>query len=151
MAAAVLITCCSAHAGDPGRHADSCDFLAGSYTVVGKELDSERTYLGRVVLRRQGECLQVERWIGGEWLQGTATIEHALGSDAADVLRVRFVREGKHYEITYLWRSDLDNYARLSGYLYQPGIRTETPGMEVLFIDRLQSAHPRPSSRTRAR
>ena len=41
----------------------------------------------------------------------------------------------QEYEITYLWRSDLDNYARLSGYLYQPGEKTDSPGMEALFRD----------------
>jgi hypothetical protein len=51
------------------------------------------------------------------------------------VLRVRFVRAGQEYEIPYLWRSDLDNYARLSGYLDQPGKQTDSPGMEALFVD----------------
>ena len=75
------------------------------------------------------------RTIQGEIVKGEGKIEHALGSDETNVLRVRFVRAGQENEITYLWQSDLDNYARLSGKLYQPGKQTNSPGMEALFID----------------
>ena len=134
----ILAASTAVRASDPQTHADRCGFLAGTYTVVGKELYSNQTYLGRVILRRSGECLLVERLINGERVNGEGRIAHALGTDEADVLRVRFLRRGKQYEITYLWQSDLDNYARISGYVYHPGIQTGTPGMEVLFIDREQ-------------
>ncbi len=35
----------------------------------------------------------------------------------------------------YLWRNDLDNYARISGYVYQLGKKILKPGLEALFID----------------
>jgi hypothetical protein len=38
------------------------------------------------------------------------------------------------YEGTYLWQSDADNFARLTGYVYRSGHSTESPGMEALFI-----------------
>ena len=110
-------------------------FLAGHYIVIGKELDSEKTYYGKVVLSYEKGCLTVARDIQGEMVKGEGKIEQALGPDDADVLRVRFVRAGIKYEITYIWRGDLDNYARLSGYVYQPGKPSDTPGMEALFID----------------
>ncbi|MGD9949815.1 MAG: hypothetical protein AB7U29_15245 [Desulfobulbus sp.] len=135
LAVATMASAKPAIATDPRTHPDLCGFLAGTYIVVGKKVDSGQTYFGRVILRQNKEGLQVERIIGGKRLRGEGRIEHALGSDAADVLRVRFVHQGEKYEITYLWRSDLDNYARLSGYVYKPGIQTDTPGLEVLFID----------------
>jgi hypothetical protein len=110
-------------------------YLAGHYIVFGKELNSDKTYHGKVVFSYENGLLIVTREIEGKILKGEGRIEHALGPDEADVLRVRFVRAGQEYEITYLWRSDLDNYARLSGYLYQPGKQTDSPGMEALFVD----------------
>ncbi|MDD2462412.1 MAG: hypothetical protein PHI97_00280 [Desulfobulbus sp.] len=136
MAVTMVNVCAPARASDPRSHTDLCGFLAGTYTVVGKELDNTQTYLGQVIFRQNGQCLQMERIIGSERVLSEGCIEHALGADAADVLRVRFIRQGKKYEITYLWQSDLDNYARISGYVYQPGIQTDSPGMEVLFINR---------------
>jgi hypothetical protein len=43
--------------------------------------------------------------------------------------------ESKRYEATYLINSDLDNYARLSGYLYLIQGGTKVAGLEALFID----------------
>jgi hypothetical protein len=110
-------------------------YLAGHYIVFGKELYSDKTYYGKVVFSYENGRLIVTRDVDGKILKGEGRIEHALGPDGADVLRVRFVRSGQEYEITYLWRSDLDNYARLSGYLYQSGKQTDSPGMEALFVD----------------
>lgn len=110
-------------------------YLAGTYRVVGKELDSDKMYSGKVTFRGGDEHLTVTRDIHGETIQGIGTIEHALGLDQAHVLRVRFTRKGQDFEITYLWHHDLDNYARLSGYLYRPGKQTAAPGLEALFID----------------
>lgn len=111
------------------------EHLAGQYIVIGKGLNSDKTYCGKVVFSYEKGHIIVKRYIEGEILKGEGRIEHALGPDKTKVLRVRFVQKGQEYEITYLWRSDLDNYARLSGYLYQPGKKTDSPGMEVLFID----------------
>jgi hypothetical protein len=77
----------------------------------------------------------VTRVISGERITGVGKIEHALGPDEANVLRVRFTRNGQEYEATYILQSDLDNYARLSGYVYQPGKHTSDPGLEALFIE----------------
>ena len=41
----------------------------------------------------------------------------------------------RHYEATYFFNSDLDNYARLLGYLYVIQGGTKEPGLEALFID----------------
>jgi hypothetical protein len=125
----------TALADDIKNHDFLYGFLSGTYLVVGQELDSDRTYSGRVIFKSRGDHLEVIRIIHGEKIAGVGTIEHALGPDEVNVLRVRFSRNRKKFEITYLLHPDLDNYARLSGYVYQPGKRTATPGLEALFID----------------
>jgi len=125
----------TALADDVKNHEFLYGFLSGSYLVVGQEIDSTKTYRGRVILKKQGDHLEVTRIIHGQRITGIGTIEHAVGPDKVNVLRVRFTLNQKKFEITYLWHSDLDNYARLSGYVYQPGKRTATPGLEALFID----------------
>lgn len=122
-------------ADDLKNHEFLYGYLAGNYHVVGKELNSDKTYSGKVVFSYEKDRLVVTRDIQQETVTGEGRIEHALGPDEANVLRVRFVRAGQEYEITYIWRCDLDNHARLSGYVYQPGKQTDSPGLEALFID----------------
>ena len=69
--------------------------------------------------------------------RGIGKIEKAAGGDA-EVLRIRFDQDGKSYEGTYLIDGDLDNYARLSGYLYLADGSTKSVGLEALFADRGQ-------------
>jgi hypothetical protein len=126
---------CSAFAGEPDNHEFLYEFLAGKYFVVGKAPDSQLPYYGKVELKMNQDHLMVVRNINGKTISGIGHIEHASGGDQVNVLRVRFEDDGKKYEATYLWRSDLDNYARISGYLYQPGVKNMSPGMEALFID----------------
>jgi hypothetical protein len=125
----------TALADDVKNHEFLYGYLSGTYLVVGQELDSDRTYRGRVIFESRGDHLEVTRIIHGQKIVGVGTIEHALGPDGVNVLRVKFTQDKKKFEITYLWRSDLDNYARLSGYVYQPGKQTKNPGLEALFID----------------
>jgi hypothetical protein len=132
---ALVCSAQTALADDVKNHEFLYGFLSGTYLVVGQEIDSSKTYRGRVILKKQGHHLEVTRIIHGERVTGIGTIEHAVGPDKVNVLRVRFTRNEKKFEITYLLHSDLDNYARLSGYVYQPGKRTATPGLEALFID----------------
>jgi hypothetical protein len=117
-------------------------FFSGSYVVIGKELNSEKTFLGKVKIKAGKDHLVMTRHIKGEVIRGTGKIEKTRGPDEASVLRVRYSRGDKEFEITYLWRCDLDNYARLSGYLYERGAHTDSPGMEVLFIDHSKEDSP---------
>ena len=134
----LILTAQPAWGSDHEDHAFLYEFLAGRYLVIGKAVNSEETYSGTVDFSCKNGRIAVVRTIQGAVVHGEGTLEHALGQDKADVLRVRFNQAGKKYEITYLWRSDLDNYARLSGYVYQPGQQTGSPGMEALFIDHSQ-------------
>jgi hypothetical protein len=110
------------------------NFLAGSYALIGRFPDSNMTYTGKIVLMKSGDYLEVIRTIKNRVTKGTGKIETAA-PDKIKVLRIRFVDENKSYEGTYLIGSDLDNYARLTGYLYLKEGSTKEPGLEAFFID----------------
>ena len=109
------------------------NFLEGSYELIGRFPDSNMTYTGKVVLKKSGDYLEVIRTIKNKVIKGTGKIETAT-ADKIKVLRIRFIDENKNYEGTYLIHSDLDNYARLTGYLYLKEGGTKEPGLEALFI-----------------
>lgn len=58
---------------------------------------------------------------------------------STQVLRMRFRSGNSSFEGTYLFHSDLDNYARITGYLYKVDpktgvpVNTKNPGLETLF------------------
>lgn len=108
--------------------------LVGKYLLIGKEIDSDQTYLGKVEIFSLAGKLSVTRQINGKTILGTAAIEQALIA-GANVLRIRFTDNGKPFEETCLFSWDLDNYSRISCHLYQPGIDTMNPGLEALFHD----------------
>ncbi len=113
------------------------DFLPGAYRVVGKRPDSSKAYTGRVVIRKKDRGFEVIRNIMGKSVTATGLIETAT-ADRIKVLRVRFVQGGQRYEATYLIHSDLDNYARLTGFVYPQGGKTADPGLEALFFEHRQ-------------
>jgi hypothetical protein len=106
-------------------------FLAGEYRLVGQQSDSGAPYGGRVSFRERGGKFEVVRTIAGVSTHGTASIE-TVGEGTA-VLRSRFTVGDVAYEATYLWSSDLDNYPRLTGYVYRVRGETKSPGLEALF------------------
>jgi hypothetical protein len=108
-------------------------FLAGEYDVIGRKPDSLTTYTGRVTIREVGGNLEVMRVIDGKTERGTIQFDTTAGADRIPVLRAHFSMGGQEYEATYLWRSDLDNYPRLTGYIYLPKNQTKSPGLEALF------------------
>ena len=105
--------------------------MSGDYIIVGRRADSEATYTGRLTFRARGERLGFTRTVGGHTVRGTATLEMTVVGDPAPVMRMRFVLDGQHYDATYQWKFDYDNYARFTGYVYQPG--THAAGLEMLF------------------
>jgi hypothetical protein len=113
-------------------------FLEGRYKLVGKSLDSERTFLGKVIIRKKGKGLEVLRTINDATVRGSGRIENAT-ADRIKVLRIRFQTPEGDFEGTYLFGSDLDNYARITGYLYRVDrttrhpMETQNPGLEALF------------------
>ncbi|WAC08443.1 MAG: hypothetical protein OS130_04415 [Thermodesulfobacteriota bacterium] len=121
----------------PGKSAEEdslYEFLQGTYHLIGRLPDSSTTYTGKVTFTKTDNGLQVRRTIDGKAIEGAGKIETAT-ADKIKVLRVRFINQNKSYELTYLINSDLDNHARLSGYLYLIPGGTKVPGLEALFID----------------
>jgi hypothetical protein len=108
-------------------------FLAGEYDVIGRKPDSLTTYTGRVTIREVGGTLEIIRTIDGKTERGTIQFDTTAGTDRIPVLRAHFSMDGQEYEATYLWRSDLDNYPRMTGYIYLPKNKTKSPGLEALF------------------
>lgn len=113
----------------------TAQYISGDYVVIGKAADSGRVYEGGVNIRYTGDNkFVVRRRIGSV----TATAEgfFAVASPPPDeplVFRVRFTQDRKEFEATYLWKSDLDNYARLTGCVYLREGGTKSPGLEALF------------------
>ncbi len=130
-----LISAWSAFAGDTPKTPDTkflLGYLAGDYRLIGQQPDSGATYSGRVTLTEHEGRFDVVRTIAGVTTHGTATIETA-GEGGTQVLRLRFTAGEVAQEVTYLWRSDMDNYPRLTGYLYRGKGITHSPGLEALF------------------
>lgn len=112
------------------------EVLIGRYILIGKAVDSDETYLGRVEIAADDDRLVVVREIDGRKVRGSAVVESALNGDA-EVLRIRFFERGKQFEESCLFRGDLDNYSRISCYLYQPAVPTSNPGLEAMFHDQV--------------
>ena len=75
------------------------------------------------------------RTVGHGVSYGKAAVEKALHGET-EVLRIIFREADTDYEETCLISGDLDNYARLTCYLYRPGVKTDDPGLEAFFIKR---------------
>jgi len=116
-------------------------FVQGTYAVIGKEADTGEPYAGRITITADGERLRMTRNICGETVSGRGGLGKA--ADDTDVLRMQFSRDGKTFEGTYLIGSDLDNYARLTGYVYRVDEgKTVRVGLEALFFDAGQLVPP---------
>lgn len=114
---------------------NTLQFLAGKYLLIGQKPDSKETYSGTISFSfdEKKKNLTFKRIVKGNNTIGTAKIEKALAGEA-QVLRLRFIENKKEYEGSFLWRSDLDNYGRLSGYIYLKNNSTKSPGLEAYFI-----------------
>ena len=110
-------------------------YLAGDYTLIGKESGGENTYLGKVKIINRENFIEVRRTIGSQTITGKGKLEFA-GPDEIPFLKVIFIFDDNEIEASYMWQSDFDNYARISGYIYNSSEKTDNPGMEVMFINR---------------
>ncbi len=108
-------------------------FFLGSYTLIGKVLESEDTFMGLLVLEADSAGnRRFTRIAGADTLRGFWGIEYAIGEEVR-VVRIRWEKDGRKYECTYQWCADFDSYPRLSGHCYETGKATDSPGMEVGF------------------
>ncbi len=122
-----------ANPADKLPRAELVNVMQGDYVVVGKTPDSHATYSGRLTFRSRGEKLAFTCTVAGRTVRGVATLERTVMGGQAPVLRMRFVQDGQHYEGTFQWMIDLDNYARFTGYVYRPDGTTRQAGLEMLF------------------
>ena len=109
------------------------EFVLGQYRLIGKGPDSDRTYSGQVEIFSESGKLRFRRVIADSTVNGEAAVVDAAGGET-NVLRMQFNKDGVAYEDTCLIQSDLDNYARISCYLYRRDGATREPGLEALFV-----------------
>ena len=109
-------------------------FIIGKYFLLGKAVNSHKTYFGEITLEGTKSGIKITRSINGKTIKGTAALEKTMG-DNVSVLRMRFEENQIKYETTCLISSDLDNYARMTCHVYEPGKSTKNPGLEALFIN----------------
>ncbi len=138
----IWILCCLVSAGAMGAAQAAepahppADAFSGEYVLIGRKPDSGATYSGRVIFqqnKQKPDTFDVTRIVDGQTVCGSAFFDSVAGSDKIPVLRMRFSQERRSYEGIYRWTSDLDNYFRLTGYVYQSGGSAKSPGLEALF------------------
>ncbi|MBD3224516.1 MAG: hypothetical protein GF313_07290 [Caldithrix sp.] len=112
-------------------------FLQGRYQLIGKKVTSDSTYYGQMEMVMENGHLKIIRTINSKAVKGTGQIAYAT-ADSIAVLRCQFREDDQTYEATYQIDTDLDNYARLSGYVYVKNKPTPQPGLEAVFFDKSQ-------------
>lgn len=120
-------------AGEPDTDEFLKSFLPGAYEVIGRAPDSNQLFSGTIELKvtTENECVLIRK-IDSLEIQGNWRIEKSR-IEGQTILRTFFIENKIEYETSYLIESDLDNYPRLSGYLYRKDGSTKKPGIETLF------------------
>ncbi len=108
------------------------DYLVGNYECIGRWPDSSQTYSGRLEISKAPQGITITRTIAGQRIEASGKFATAT-PDAIRVLRVTFSQGGESYEQTCLVSGDLDNYARITCYLYSS--KTKRVGLESWFAD----------------
>ncbi|MBK1883449.1 hypothetical protein JIN85_13565 [Luteolibacter pohnpeiensis] len=122
------------HAGEEWE--SDYPLISGRYEVIGRHCESEKLFTGTITIREdRPNVFVVTRIIDGKKIIGSGKVESAT-PDKIPVFRIRFVEDGVDYEGTFLWRDDLDNEGRISGYVYTKDYRGKKPGLEALFAEK---------------
>ena len=134
---AILPASLSVFAADSPKDVPPADYFIGKYKVIGSTPDASASYSGTVELKpmSDGQFVMIRTIAGREVVKGTAVLDHAdPPADHPPVLRIRFIEGGHECEGTFLWRSDLDNYPRLTGMIYRLAkSKTKTVWLEAWF------------------
>lgn len=110
--------------------------IAGHYEVIGRQCESGKLFTGSIIIEEVNpNVFVVTRVIYGKTIKGSGQVEFAT-PDKIPVFRIHFVENGKDMEGTFLWRGDLDNDGRISGYVYPKGYQGKKPGLESLFAEK---------------
>jgi hypothetical protein len=106
-------------------------YLDGAYVIVGRLPDSKQTYQGTIKVSTSNQVLNVARVINGQKTVALGKFETT--QENARVLKLNLDSKGKKYEESCLVSNDLDNYARVTCYVY--GKTTKKVGLETWFND----------------
>ena len=117
---------------DKGENNFLSDFLVGTYTIVGKKIESSETYTGSMKIENIKGKFKVTRQIGDKKIICEAVIKEVLSGEIK-IFIINYTENKIDYEISYMIDTDFDNYARLTGYFYIKGTYPEKPGLEAAF------------------
>jgi hypothetical protein len=106
-------------------------FMDGSYVVIGRLPDSRQTYQGTLNITTSKQVLSLTRVINGQKIVALGQFE--TGADNTRILKVNFGTKGKKFEQSCLVNTDLDNYARVTCYVFEK--TTKKVGLETWFSD----------------
>jgi hypothetical protein len=127
------VVCLFAYA-KPDAQAERIDFLKswlpGEYLLIGKAVDSDRTYHGLVEISATDGKLEVSRHIEGSTIRVIAEI---VQQHESLMIQIGYSADGKdlveHCQISSVG----DNYPRLTCYVRKATAETTRPGLEALF------------------
>lgn len=126
----LMLTCIS-HGEDQWE--SDYPLIAGRYEVVGRQSESGKLFSGAIVIKEtKPNQFVVTRVIDGKTITGSGQVEFTT-PDKIPVFRMRFNEDGAKMEGTFIWRGDLDNDGRISGYVCRKGYNGKKPGLEALF------------------
>lgn len=106
-------------------------FMDGAYVVIGRLPDSKQTYQGTINITTSKQVLSLTRVINGQKVVALGKFETT--SENTRVLKVNFESKGKKFEESCLVNTDLDNYARVTCYVFEK--TTKKVGLETWFSD----------------
>jgi len=130
-----LLLFCTTHAF--AKESDAFEglytFLSGKYALIGQAINSQKTYQGTMTLEYEEHKFKVIREIEGQRVEGIGVIEEPILIEAPKMLRITFTQNNQKYVGLYLWHTEFDNYARITGKLNLLGKDGNSPGLEALF------------------
>ncbi len=124
------------------RSAPPLEFFVGGYEILGKDLQSGRTYSGTITMVKKNGKLEVQKRVNGKVSVGYAMIVRVI--DDIPALRIDFTKNDRKLSATYQLDVDWNNYARLTGYLVTGNSPRETVAIEALFYSESISASEMP-------
>lgn len=133
----VILFCCAllspfAHAIETADEALG-GFIIGTYRVVGVHPDTDYAYQGKAVITEKNNEIHISVSFGKLLLVKKGKIIKSR-VEGNRILSLEFEYDKtRQYKQSCLISSDLDNYARLTCYIFNS--ETKKPGLEAFFID----------------
>ena len=113
--------------------------IAGHYELIGRRCESGNLFAGTIIISEvRPNVFTVTRIVAGKTIFGSGKVETTT-PDKILIFRMQFNEDGNEMEGSFLWRCDLDNYGRISGYVYPKKYKGEKPGLEALFAKKKEA------------